>query len=460
MQQDSSDSLLLLDNPDRATEAVGRSIALSDRFVVLGAPAKLRDGSQRARGQVYYAPRTQDLAPGDFKLLNPGGGQGDYFGYSVALSGRTLVVGAPRVERENKTGAVYVFEYQDEAAPEWKQTAIIHSPSEHSSPEFGASVAIENNTVVIGDPGESRDGIDAGAVFVANLRGSSTEPTRIAHQATANDRFGTSVAISGGIIAIGSPREDCHNIYDSGAVYLYSWGSANQAATQLSRLCLPPGGCQPGGTAPREAFFGHSIDLEGQTLLVGAPNYDYYDTQRAKILPNVGSGFIYNTAAIGTGRFAAHPLLGARPFCGVSLGAGDLLTGEQLGTSVSLWGDVAALSSFDDLDYDLSGGAVRLFRKDRLGRWDFAAKIVSPRGEGLPQSQGFGAAVALGSDRTLVVGTPYFRWGLRASGQDSRVPGNAYLLALHFAPLTNGVGALLLIFGLGFVFYGRSRWSG
>ena len=140
----------------------------------------------------------------------------DLLGYSVALSGDTLVVGAPQ-ESSNATGvngnqannsaansgAVYVFTRSGDV---WTQQAYLKASNTDANDQFGVSVAISGDTLAVGAQFEDSNGSqadnsaqDSGAVYVftrsggvwtqqAYLKGNNTE---------AGDQFGVSVAISG-----------------------------------------------------------------------------------------------------------------------------------------------------------------------------------------------------------------------------------------------------------------------
>jgi Cadherin-like beta sandwich domain/FG-GAP repeat len=222
-------------------------------------------------------------------------GAGDQFGYSVALSGNTLAVGAPG-EASNATGvngdqkntslpnagAVYVF---TRSGATWRQQAYIKASNTDSGDNFGYSIALSGDTLAVGAPGEDSDarGINgdqknnglsnAGAAYVLVRSGATwTQQAYIkASNTDSGDNFGYSVALSGNTLAVGATGEasdgngeNNNDAPGAGAAYVFtrsngppvSW--AQQAYVKASN---PDSGDK----------FGYSVVLSGDTLVVGAP---------------------------------------------------------------------------------------------------------------------------------------------------------------------------------------------
>ena len=76
---------------------------------------------------------------------------GDYFGYSVAISGTTAVVGAP--DHAEHAGRAYVF---TKTATGWKQVAELKGSDTVAGDDFGDSVAISGTTAVVGADGHAK----------------------------------------------------------------------------------------------------------------------------------------------------------------------------------------------------------------------------------------------------------------------------------------------------------------
>jgi hypothetical protein len=168
----------------------------------------------------------------------------DKFGWSVAISGETIVIGAKGSNFNNEEffeGSAYVFIKEQD---EWVEEARLLSDETEIDDQFGYSVAISGDNIIIsayyedssslGINGDSLDNssLRSGAAYLYNrvsgiwnqqyyLKASNTD---------ANDNFGHSVSISGDTYVVGSPLEDSSAIdadpldnssLDSGAVYTF-----------------------------------------------------------------------------------------------------------------------------------------------------------------------------------------------------------------------------------------------
>ena len=165
------------------------------------------------------------------ELTASDGAAGDQFGSSVAISGNTLVVGSPyaTVCSNYQPGAAYVF---TESASGWTQSAKLTASDGAAYDGFGSSVAISGNTLVVGASVATVGGVsDRGAAYVFAEPGSGwasmTESAKLtASDGAAGDQFGSSVAISGNTLVVGSPLARVCNS-EQGAAYLFLSSSLN-----------------------------------------------------------------------------------------------------------------------------------------------------------------------------------------------------------------------------------------
>lgn len=287
-----------------AGDLFGTSITLSadGRILAVGAW-----GEANESGAVYIFVRTDDLAwQTQGRLVASNAGNGDFFGYSVALSadGDTLAVGAWGEDGDAPgSGAAYVFVRDGD---DWSEQGIIKAPQPNTSDLFGYSVALaaDGATLVIGAPGDSRPylGIDdgpandcdalplardncknfgSGAVHVYTKDADAWQAQALLKASTieAGDRFGWSVALSadGAILAVGADFEDSNAIgvgsdqtnnsaANSGAVYVFT-RSANDWSQQAYLKASNTG-------AGDQFGFSVALDHTGTTLVVGAPRED------------------------------------------------------------------------------------------------------------------------------------------------------------------------------------------
>jgi hypothetical protein len=223
--------------PDGDPGFFGGSVAIYGNTVVVGAPSLNPSNS----GKTYVFTRTGDTwneTPD--KTLSPDGfGAVPYFGRSVAISDKTVVVGAPSAfppAPPVEPGSVHVFSY-NETLDQWNQDPI--PPLDASG--LGSSVAISGNRIVAGaasdnviiqNPEEMQ--IDtAGSAYL--LRGESNgeetewvlEAKLVASDADVNERFGWAVAVDGSAVAIGASYAD-GMVEQSGAAYVYDFPPAEE----------------------------------------------------------------------------------------------------------------------------------------------------------------------------------------------------------------------------------------
>ena len=209
----------LLANDGAAYDRFGYSVSISSDTVLIGAC-----GDDGYSGSTYVFTRdvggtwTQQA-----KLLAADGAPGDYFGYSVAISGDTALIGADRDDSKGKlSGSAYVF--TRDIGGTWTQQAKLFAADGAPYDLFSYSVAISGDTVLIGAYGDDDKGNASGSayVFTRDVSGTWTQQAKLlAADGAANDGFGYSVAISGDTVLIGAYGDDDKGS-DSGSVYVFS----------------------------------------------------------------------------------------------------------------------------------------------------------------------------------------------------------------------------------------------
>ena len=220
-----------------------------------------------ARGATY--PLRVDPLIQDAELTAADGGLEDDLGDSVAVSGSTIVVGAPQhtVNSHNEAGAVYVF--TKPASGEWEnmtQTAELTANDAAENDALGVSVGVSASGSTIA-AGASRHGGEAGAVYVFEKPSSGgwKNATQTAELTVAGgagpDQLGHSVAVSGSTIVAGAPGEMSYQ----GAVYVFTepisgvWENSSTPAAELTATDAGPAD-----------FLGGSVAVSGSTIVAGA----------------------------------------------------------------------------------------------------------------------------------------------------------------------------------------------
>ena len=147
------------------------------------------------------------------------------------------------------------------------ETPKLFPPDANAGDSFGASVAIDGNIAVIGAYLNDSNGSDCGAVYVYELSGSQwIERQKLApSDGLANDQFGRSVAIDGNTIVVGSYYGDS-NEPNTGSTYVFS--RLGGAWTQQQKLIAPD-------AAPIDRF-GCSVSIDNNTIVIGAYGDDDY----------------------------------------------------------------------------------------------------------------------------------------------------------------------------------------
>ena len=354
---------------------VGHSVAIDGNTLVVGSPPT---------ETVYVFTFSDGVWDETATLQADDGAPGDDFGRSVAIDGETIVVGAPRDDGADiEEGAVYTF---DRTGDEFRtQTAKLTLADPEGDELFGQAVAIDGDTIVATAPREDLSGGShgtfpnnhphEGAAYTFDSTGDDRHETA---QLTALDHapgqlFGNAVAIDGNLILVGheghegaagaaSPKE--------GAVYVFSrtGGDRTEASTLVAAV------------PQREAVFGSSVDIDGDTIVVGSENFTM-----------AGSGAIYTFSREGVQTGA--------------LTAPDPHGSDNLGFAVAIEGDtIYAGAPFDDVDPAINQdeGSVEVFRRTGAGPWAWDSSLRAADEE--PYDQ-FGISVAV-DDGILAVGVP------------------------------------------------------
>lgn len=245
----------------------GHSVALFDTVAVVGAP--LNDDSLGGIGGIDAgAAYVFTRAPAGTwsqptKLLAKDGTIGSQLGFSTAVRYGVVLLGAPF--NNNGSGAAYAYRY-DTARNQWLQAAKLTRdlPDEEPGEWFGYSVAISGSQAVIGAPKDNNpNGVAAGGVYFYTFDGQGNNWTRttkqIADDGQTGDQFGKSVALSAGTAIVGATSAAVNTLFTErtdGKTYVFE----DRKTFPVTITSSPAGmtftvtgsGCEPGTyTAPR-----------------------------------------------------------------------------------------------------------------------------------------------------------------------------------------------------------------
>ncbi len=208
-----------------ADETFGNSLSISGKTLVVGAPLATIGGGYE-QGVAYVFTQSGSTWSQSARLTAPGGGAYDFFGFSVSISGNTLVAGAPNVTLGGRLwqGAAYVF---TGSGSRWTEAAGLTASDGKAHNEFGSTVSISGNTVLVGVPNASVGGdYEQGAVYVFTKPGAAWASRTQTAKLTASDgvteyNFGASVSISGNTLVAGTPGATADGNSDQGAAYVF-----------------------------------------------------------------------------------------------------------------------------------------------------------------------------------------------------------------------------------------------
>ncbi len=301
-------------NPQRITagdagggDLFGTAVAIDGDTIIVGASGDRDFGF--GSGSAYVFTRTGTSWTEQAKLNAIDGRSSDSFGVSVAISGDTIAIGAigrddvytgPLVDPMTQEpvldangdpvlgllvdqadiGSVHIF---SRTGTSWTQQQEVVASDFAASDQFGSAIAIDGDTLAVGvRQDDTAAGNDAGSAYVFTRTGTDwTQQQQLFFADEAQfDFFGDSIAIDGNTIAVGVPGEDPGGVTASGAVAIFTGAGDNW--TQSQEL-----------TAPAPALndqFGFSLDIEGTSIIVGAPS----NLQGAT---NTGAAYVYTSAA-------------------------------------------------------------------------------------------------------------------------------------------------------------------
>ncbi len=202
------------------------------------------------------------------KLVADDDQDGSDFGYAVALDGDTALVGAPRTDAygTEDRGLAYIFTKNGNI---WSQQATLTSSSSSNDDLFGSAVALDGDLALVGSPNADPSGYDEqGAAFVFR-REDGSWPQRgflIAQDGKDGDGFGTAVALQGNTALVGAPNDTIGSDPFQGSAYLFT--HEDPYWTFQAKLTAVDG--------DKVDFFGYTVALNETTAVIGAPGKEAY----------------------------------------------------------------------------------------------------------------------------------------------------------------------------------------
>ncbi len=260
----------LLPSDGGGLQGFGGRFELSGNRIVVGSQSDNDNGPLSGSAYVYDWDGSQWV---ETKLLPSDGAASEQFGISVAVSGDRVVVGDYRYrDEEADSGAAYVFDWD---GAQWVETKLLASDRERGD-QFGISVAVSGDRVVVGADEDDDNGEDSGSDYVFHWDGSQWVETKLlASDAAAFDHFGLEVAASGDRVVVRN------NVDATKDVYVFDWDGSQWVETKLMASDAVP-----------SDDFGTSVAVSDERIAVGAPEDSVDGTES-------GSAYVFRAISLG-----------------------------------------------------------------------------------------------------------------------------------------------------------------
>jgi hypothetical protein len=343
------------------------------------------------------------------QLFARDGADGDYYGRGMAICGDNIVIGSSLDTFKGvQSGTAYIYSRGGSTA-EWNIIGKLFPSLGDDDDHFGWSVACDHNYTIVGAYGDDSNYENGGAVYLfAEIAGKYVENGIFYPSGQVkNENFGWSVAIHGNLVVIGA-RGNSELYTQCGAVYIFRRidssdgtiiGSGDDANDDdyvpvgwvLDDILVPP-------TQSAYMSYGWSVSLYRNTLVIGAPRADYstgyvYVYTRNTTYNNYDDDQYYSGEAIG------YELVSI-------LKSPDPQAKSYFGQSVSIYEDLIVVGQYlrvvslsgrdlnggdDDSSYEITPGGAFVYQKNTI------SKIGAQRGLRSPYPQQWGAIADLGS---------------------------------------------------------------
>jgi len=299
---------------DRAFEDYfGFPVSISGKYAIVGAYYEDEDAGGGnpldGAGSAYIFERDGSGNWNEVqKIVASDRAEGDYFAYSVSISGNYVLVGAPWEDEDagggntlNNAGSAYIFER--DGSGNWNEVQKIVASDRAAVDQFCASVDISGNYVLVGAYGEDEDAgggntlsyAGSAYIFVRDGSGNWNEVQKIvAPDRDVEDFFGISLSISGNYAIVGAVSEDedaggVNTLESAGSAYIFERdGSGNW--NEVQKIVA--------SDRAVDDYFGRSVRISGDYVLVGTYNEDE-DAGGLNTLDNSGSAYIFESCTPG-----------------------------------------------------------------------------------------------------------------------------------------------------------------
>jgi len=365
-------------------DVFGRSASIDGDTVVVGAYLEDTGGSDAGVVYVYYRNNGGVDNWGEVTIIYASEAEAnDQFGFSTSIDGDTVVVGAYLEDTGGSSaGAVYVYSRDNGGVDNWGEVSIIYASGAQASDQFGKSISISGDTVVVSAHREDTGGSSAGAVYVYYRNNGGVDNWGevniiYASDAQAGDYFGLSTSIDDDTVVVGAYGEDTGGSL-AGAVYVYyrnnggvdNWGEVNIIYAS---------------DAQGIDIFGYSTSIDDDTVVVGA----YFEDTGGS---EAGAAYVYYRNNGGVDNWGEV----------VIIYASDASFYDYFGRSAYIDGDTVVVGAYGDDTGGSNAGAVYVYYRNNGGvdKWGEVSIIFA---SDVQAGDFFGLSTSIDGD-TVVVG--------------------------------------------------------
>ncbi len=405
---------------DRDTDdRLGYSVDIDGNFAIVGCYGDDFGPLDPNMGSAYIFEKT-GLEDWTFvqKINNSDQDDYDRFGWSVSINGNMAVIGAYLEDEDSsdentlsKAGSAYIFQRGEDGV--WTEMQKIVASDRAVDDEFGWSVDIYENTVIVGAHHEGHDvsggayEFHAGSAYIFDLGedGLWTQTQKIVGSDRADDHvypegrpdeedlsdlFGGSVAIWGNYIVVGSHNHDygpdgveTGYLWNQGCAYVFE--KTDGIWTEVEKI----------QSSIRKAWdrFGYAVDIDSNIVVVGVYSEDESEFEGASLM-NAGAAYIFERNLSGDWLQIQK------------LDASDRSTGDHFGRDIAISGNYLVIGAEqEDLNFEgeetlSNAGAAYIFEKDGVGVWSEIQKITASDRQSLDL---MGESVGI-SEHSIIVG--------------------------------------------------------
>ena len=312
------------------------SLDAEGNTIVAGAP-----GDNSWTGAAYVFTNNGGTWEEAQKIVSPSPQPSDVFGIGVSISGDYLAIGANEVD--GRKGAVYMYLKDANGVWEYVQTLVASDATDDSF--FGTSVSISGDQLVVGAYGMN---LEEGAayVFEKDAQGTWVEVQKLMGNATTEAaQYGWDTDIQSNIIMVSAPHIFG---FEPGEVYFYK--KDTNGSWVEDQIVL-------GNDTVGEDFYGWSVAMHEQQLIVGAP-WEDHDANGGDEIDRAGSAYIFDNPNILGGlpnntldSFTVYPVPAKNSITIESVnGISKVVISNQLGMTLS----VESVADIKEHTFDIS----------------------------------------------------------------------------------------------------------